>query len=166
MFSQKFRAYVLDSEKAVDILVYLLCYGLEIKDKPRESLHIRFENCSYTYLEEQHGLCRALSYIIQTLSAEPAFGSKLSSQVKIPVPSKWATPGNVADFMITVRYVTTGLTFVDQNSVGLFDGSYNIWCTNLIVPCVHYRIVKRSPLFQESLSYRFEPSHPTLQLIR
>ena len=31
---QKFRAYVLDSDSSLDILGYLLCYGLEIKDKP------------------------------------------------------------------------------------------------------------------------------------
>jgi hypothetical protein len=35
--SQKFRAYLLDSDKAVDVLAHLLCYGLEIKDKPRAS---------------------------------------------------------------------------------------------------------------------------------
>ena len=32
---QKFRLYVLDSDRATDVLAYLLCYGLEIKDKPR-----------------------------------------------------------------------------------------------------------------------------------
>lgn len=31
---QKFRAYLLESDKAVDVLAYLLCYSLEIKDKP------------------------------------------------------------------------------------------------------------------------------------
>lgn len=35
---QKFRAYLLDSDKATDVLAYLLCYGLDIKDKPRTSL--------------------------------------------------------------------------------------------------------------------------------
>lgn len=35
---QKFRAYLLDSDKAADVLAYLLCYGLDIKDKPRKSL--------------------------------------------------------------------------------------------------------------------------------
>ncbi|OBZ75188.1 Hid-1 family protein P27G11.12 [Grifola frondosa] len=39
--NKKFRAYVLDSDRAMDILAYLLCYGIEIKDKP-----------------EQHGICR------------------------------------------------------------------------------------------------------------
>lgn len=33
--SQKFRLYVLDSDRATDVLAYLLCYGIEIKDKPR-----------------------------------------------------------------------------------------------------------------------------------
>lgn len=31
---QKFRAYLLDSDKGMDVMAYLLCYGLEIKDKP------------------------------------------------------------------------------------------------------------------------------------
>lgn len=35
--SQKFRAYLLDSEKGMDVMAYLLCYGLEIKDKPGRS---------------------------------------------------------------------------------------------------------------------------------
>lgn len=35
---QKFLAYLLDSDKATDVLAYLLCYGLDIKDKPRTSL--------------------------------------------------------------------------------------------------------------------------------
>ena len=34
--NQKFRAYLLDNERAMDIVAYLLCYGLEIKDKPGE----------------------------------------------------------------------------------------------------------------------------------
>jgi hypothetical protein len=36
--SQKFRLYLLDSDKAMDIVAYLLCYGLDIKDKPRKRL--------------------------------------------------------------------------------------------------------------------------------
>ncbi|KAI6111519.1 high-temperature-induced dauer-formation protein-domain-containing protein [Pisolithus croceorrhizus] len=55
--NKKFRAYVLSSDKVVDVLAYLFCY-------------------------EQHGLCRSLSYIVQTLSAEPAFGNKLYLPVK------------------------------------------------------------------------------------
>ncbi|KIJ69506.1 hypothetical protein HYDPIDRAFT_106142 [Hydnomerulius pinastri MD-312] len=98
--NKKFRAYLLDSDKAVDILAYLMCYGLDIKDKP-----------------QQHGLCRALSYIIQTLSAEPAFGNKLSSSIKIPIPAKWASPGTAADFMITAIYSMIATTSGALNSL-------------------------------------------------
>ncbi|KAK7693228.1 hypothetical protein QCA50_002794 [Cerrena zonata] len=85
--NKKFRAFVLDSEKATDILPYLFCYGLEIKDKP-----------------EQHGLCRAISYIFQSLSAEKSFGLKLTSPIKAHIPQKWAVLGTAADFMIQSVY--------------------------------------------------------------
>jgi hypothetical protein len=38
IFLQKFRAYLLEQEKSMDILAYLLCYFLEIKDKPGNEL--------------------------------------------------------------------------------------------------------------------------------
>ncbi|OJA17561.1 hypothetical protein AZE42_09097 [Rhizopogon vesiculosus] len=102
--NKKFRAYLLDSDKAVDILAYLLCYSLEIKDKP-----------------QQHGLCRALSYIIQTLSADPAFGNKLSLPVKIQIPTKWVPQGTLhgtaADFMITSIYSIIATTSGSLNSI-------------------------------------------------
>ena len=41
-FPQKFRAYLLDSDKAMDVLAYLLCYSLEIKDKPGKLLLVTF----------------------------------------------------------------------------------------------------------------------------
>ena len=31
---QKFRTYLLEQDKSMDILAYFLCYFLEIKDKP------------------------------------------------------------------------------------------------------------------------------------
>ncbi|KAG9318395.1 high-temperature-induced dauer-formation protein-domain-containing protein [Chiua virens] len=95
----KIRAYLLDSDKATDVLAYLLCYGLDIKDKP-----------------QQHGHCRALTYIIQTLSAEPAFGNKLSNPIKVTIP-KWATPGTAADFMITAIYSMIATTSGALNSL-------------------------------------------------
>ncbi|KZT11488.1 uncharacterized protein LAESUDRAFT_692396 [Laetiporus sulphureus 93-53] len=91
--NKKFRAYLLDSEKATDILAYLLCYGIEIKDKP-----------------QQHGLCRAISYIIQSISAERALGAKLISPVKAHVPQKWNNLGSTADFMIHVIYSMVATT--------------------------------------------------------
>ncbi|KII88756.1 hypothetical protein PLICRDRAFT_41986 [Plicaturopsis crispa FD-325 SS-3] len=98
--NKKFRAYVLESDKAVDIVAYLLCYSLEIKDKP-----------------QQHGLCRALSYIIQTLSAEPAFGLKLSSPVKAQLPAKWNSTGTGGDFMINAIYSMVATTSGSLNSL-------------------------------------------------
>ena len=37
---QKFRSFVLESDKGMDLVAYLLCYGLEIKDKPGECLDL------------------------------------------------------------------------------------------------------------------------------
>ncbi|ESK85891.1 hypothetical protein Moror_2314 [Moniliophthora roreri MCA 2997] len=98
--NKKFRAYVLESEKAMDLVAFFLCYNLEIKDKP-----------------QQHGLCRALSYIMQTLSAEPAFGSRLSDPIKAQIPAKWATPGGAADFLINSIYSVVATTSGTLNSL-------------------------------------------------
>ena len=35
---QKFRTYLLEQEKSMDILAYLLCHFLEVKDKPGNEL--------------------------------------------------------------------------------------------------------------------------------
>lgn len=86
----------------MDLVAYLLCYTLEIKDKPREFTFSIPWLPKVTISSEQHGLCRALSYIVQTLSAEPAFGLKLSRAVKVQLPTKWNAPGTAADFMINV----------------------------------------------------------------
>lgn len=57
-----------------------------------------------SFILEQHGLCRALSYIVQTLSAEHAFGAKLGSPIKVQLPARWNTQGTLADFMINVSF--------------------------------------------------------------
>ena len=59
-------------------------------------------SCFLISIKEQHGLCRAISYILQSLSAEPAFNSKLSSPIRMQLPSKWACQGTAGDFMINV----------------------------------------------------------------
>ncbi|PFH52389.1 hypothetical protein AMATHDRAFT_56905 [Amanita thiersii Skay4041] len=99
--NKKFRSYIVESDNAMDLLVYLFCYGLEIKDKP-----------------EQHGLCRALSYIIQTLSAEPTFGHKLLVPPKVQPPTKWIVPGTTADFMINAIYAMMA------NNSGVLNSPY------------------------------------------
>ncbi|KAG6849590.1 hypothetical protein H0H93_007175 [Arthromyces matolae] len=96
----KFRSHVLQSPKLMDLVGYLLCFALEIKDKP-----------------QQHGLCRALSYIIQTLSAEPNFGLQLSKPVKPQLPSKWNALGTAGDFMINAIYAIVATTSGALNSL-------------------------------------------------
>ncbi|VDB97691.1 unnamed protein product [Peniophora sp. CBMAI 1063] len=99
--NKKFRVYLLEQEKSMDIVCYLLCYFLEIKDKP-----------------QQHGLCRALSYIIQTLSAEHAFGLKLSFPTRpAHLPAKWNVGGAAADFMINAIYFIVATTSGALNSM-------------------------------------------------
>lgn len=98
--NKKFRLYVLESDRGLDIFAYLLCYCLEIKDRP-----------------QQHGLCRALSYIIQSLSSEPSLGSKITKPVKTRLPSKWVYPGNVGDFMVNAIYSIVATTSGSLNSL-------------------------------------------------
>ncbi|KAJ7752084.1 high-temperature-induced dauer-formation protein-domain-containing protein [Mycena metata] len=98
--NKKFRGYLLESEKSMDLVAYLLCYALEIKDKPH-----------------QHGLCRAISYIVQTLSAEPSFGARLTRPVKAQLPTKWNAPGTAADFFINAVYAIVATTSGTLNSL-------------------------------------------------
>ncbi|KAJ3908417.1 high-temperature-induced dauer-formation protein-domain-containing protein [Lentinula edodes] len=98
--NKRFRAYVLDSDQGIDLIAYLLCYNLEIKDKP-----------------QQHGICRALSYIVQTLSAEPAFGQRLTNPIKASLPSKFPASGTAADFLINAIYSIVATTSGQLNSL-------------------------------------------------
>ena len=90
----------------MDVVAYLLCYGLEVKDKPRKARLPAWVFILSSYPSEfieQQGLCRSLSYIIQTISAEKAFAAKLNAPIKVQVPPKWHIPGTAADFLINVR---------------------------------------------------------------
>ncbi|KAL0947175.1 hypothetical protein HGRIS_013299 [Hohenbuehelia grisea] len=98
--NKKFREYLLASDKSTTVLAHLLCYAVEIKDKP-----------------EQHGLCRALSYIIQTLSAERAFGLSLSGPLKVPIPVKWHNGGTAGDFLINAVYSIIATTSGTLSSI-------------------------------------------------
>ncbi|KAJ3723483.1 high-temperature-induced dauer-formation protein-domain-containing protein [Lentinula guzmanii] len=98
--NKRFRAYVLDSDQGMDLIAYLLCYKMEIKDKP-----------------QQHGICRALSYIVQTLSAEPAFGQRLTYPIKASLPSKFPASGTAADFLINTIYSIVATTSGQLNSL-------------------------------------------------
>ncbi|KAF7968571.1 hypothetical protein HWV62_30117 [Athelia sp. TMB] len=98
--NKKFRLYVLETEKGTDIVAYLLAYFIDIKDKP-----------------QHHGLCRALSYIIQTLSADSAFGRKLGYPVKAQLPMKYNAGGTYADFVIRGIYSIVATTSGQLNSL-------------------------------------------------
>ncbi|KAJ3867565.1 high-temperature-induced dauer-formation protein-domain-containing protein [Lentinula novae-zelandiae] len=98
--NKRFRAYVLDSDQGIDLIAYLLCYNLEIKDKP-----------------QQHGICRALSYIVQTLSAEPTFGQRLTNPIRASLPSKFPASGTAADFLIHAIYSIVATTSGQLNSL-------------------------------------------------
>ncbi|PAV24382.1 hypothetical protein PNOK_0145000 [Pyrrhoderma noxium] len=98
--NKKFRTYILESDKAVDLMTYLLCYFMETKDKP-----------------EQHGLCRAISYILQTLSAEESFNAKLTSPIRLQLPAKWTCQGTAGDFMINSIYSVVATTSGQLNSL-------------------------------------------------
>ncbi|KAF9009367.1 high-temperature-induced dauer-formation protein-domain-containing protein [Cyathus striatus] len=98
--NKKFRSHVLESDMGIDLVAHFLCYFLEIKDKP-----------------QQHGVCRAISYIVQTLSAEASFGLKLSHPIKIPLPAKWNFGGTAADFLIMAIYSIVATTSGALNSL-------------------------------------------------
>ncbi|KZP20792.1 hypothetical protein FIBSPDRAFT_919775 [Athelia psychrophila] len=98
--NKKFRLYVLESEKGTDIVAYVLAYFIDIKDKP-----------------QHHGLCRALSYVIQTLSADSAFGRKLSHPVKAQLPMKYNAGGTYADYVVKAIYSIVATTSGQLNSL-------------------------------------------------
>ena len=85
--------------------------------------------CANINATEQHGLCRALSYIIQTLSAEHAFGLRLTFPIKSAhIPAKWNVGGAAADFMINVR---ASLEFIELLVMTARTGYLLDYCNNL-----------------------------------
>ena len=135
----------------MDVLVYLLCYFLEIKDKPGKNLIKNVPMCANINTTEQHGLCRALSYIIQTLSAEHAFGLQLTFPIKSAhIPAKWNVGGAAADFMINVR---ASLEFIEllvmtARTGYLLDYCHNIWLSQRDVSSTRHSTVQLGALFQ------------------
>jgi hypothetical protein len=99
---QRFRAYLLESGKAGDLVAYVLLHCLEMKDDPCESLPNQ-SHLACAHPSAHHGLLRLLSYLLQTLSVEQAFATVLNQPMRLGVPSKWAVQGSTADFLIVVR---------------------------------------------------------------
>ncbi|KAF9533431.1 high-temperature-induced dauer-formation protein-domain-containing protein [Crepidotus variabilis] len=98
--NKKFRIYVLESEKSMDLIAHLLFYCVEIKDRP-----------------QQHGVCRMVSYILQALSAEPSFGSKLCKPLHVHLPTKWGPVDTAQDFLIQAIYAIVASTSGALSSV-------------------------------------------------
>ncbi|KAL7413962.1 high-temperature-induced dauer-formation protein-domain-containing protein [Mrakia frigida] len=90
--NKKFRAYILaDEKRTIDVMTYTIFTSLQLKD-----------NLAH------HGLLRMCAYILQTLSADPAFGIAItSSPVSLSLPAKYVVPGTAADFLITSIYSIT-----------------------------------------------------------
>ncbi|OCF31019.1 hypothetical protein I316_07290 [Kwoniella heveanensis BCC8398] len=85
--NKRFRQYLLDSGKALDVVCYVLVTCLDLKDDPAH-----------------HGLLRLLSYLLQTLSADQAFAKGLNQTIRLSIPSKWAVQGSASDFLIVSIY--------------------------------------------------------------
>ncbi|KIM23745.1 hypothetical protein M408DRAFT_249748 [Serendipita vermifera MAFF 305830] len=117
--NRKFRAYVVEGDRAVDVMALILCYCLELKDKPKSN-----------------GICRALSYMLQSLSAEPSFGTQLShTPIRIALPSKWNVVGTAAEFFISAIYfiVSNSTTFGSSSNTGPSPGVFSSLYPALII---------------------------------
>ncbi|CAG8509868.1 1865_t:CDS:10 [Ambispora gerdemannii] len=96
--NKRFRAYLLETDRVLDVLIVILYYALENKQDPA-----------------QNGLVRMCAFILQTISADRNFGVKLNkvfeghsslpSNVRIP-----AFHGTYADFMIISIYALISTT--------------------------------------------------------
>jgi hypothetical protein len=95
----------------VDVVAYILCYCLELKDKPSTYFFVPLiripPDPSLQPMLESHSICRALSYMVQAISAEPGFGAQLSvAPIRVTLPSKWNIIGTSADFFLSVSAVS------------------------------------------------------------
>lgn len=95
----------------MDFIACLLFYCVEIKDKPRTPPSL--SPCLVVTIisfSEQHGVCRAISYIVQALSADPVFGEKLRNPIRVQLPTKWGHCDTAADFIIQAVYSMVATT--------------------------------------------------------
>jgi len=139
----------------MDIIAHLLFYGVAIKDKPRKGNSVRHffyrHLVDFIYFTEQHGVSRAISYILQTLSAEPAFGAKMSSPIRAQLPTKWGPVDIAADFIIHVSFQDQlNILALSYSSIGgICYGRYNIWVILLLISSTGYCFVQCCSLLQE-----------------
>lgn len=89
--NKRFRAFIIETDRAHDFVVLVLYYAMTAKDQPAKQ-----------------GIVRMCVLILQTMSVEPAFGSRLNKPLvgHDSLPSQLRITnfhGSYADFLITVR---------------------------------------------------------------
>ena len=108
-------------------------------------------------------MCRVLSYLIQSLSAERAFGQKLSSPIRAQIPQKYTTMGTAGDFMIQVcPMVAYRALLLISVLVNILHGCDDIWYPELAIPCPHHRPIELCSLLQEHQRDLLRPHAPAL----
>lgn len=116
---------------------------------------------------EHHGLCRALSYIMQSLSAEPRFGQRMQSLMpqRIPIPQKWVALGTAADFFVSVcphNLKPCTCTLLIKLPVHLLHSGNHIWCPQLTIPRTHHCSRQCGSLSEKPGCQVVEPTRPSL----
>lgn len=87
--NKRFRSFIIDTDRAHDLIVLVLYYAMEAKDDPA-----------------RQGIVRMCVFILQTLSVEPTFGRRLNKPFmgQDSLPSTIRIPnfhGTYADYLIT-----------------------------------------------------------------
>ena len=129
--------------------------------------HSTFSGFSASYKnQEQHGMCRAISYILQTLSAERAFNDKLTSPIKANLPSKWTCQGTAGDFMINVS-ISRYFYGCDSNPhiVDLYGYCDDFWSSKFTLSSLNYRIVQLSAILQTPVRCLLQQAVVTLSRV-
>ena len=97
--NKRFRAYLIETDRAKDFVVLVLYYAIEAKEDPAKQ-----------------GIVRMCVFILQTLSVEEKFGQKLNGSFSFQetLPSVLQIPnfhGSYADFLV-------GVSFSDRELLG------------------------------------------------
>lgn len=98
--NSRFRTYLMETERALDLMIVLLFYASENKLDP-----------------SQVGLVRMCSFILQTLSSDRTFSVKLNKafegHVSLPVSIRLPNfQGSYADYLILVKYLSSKTSMV------------------------------------------------------
>ena len=89
--NKRFRAYIVDTDRAHDFVVLVLFYALQHRNEA-----------------SQQGIVRMCVFVLQTLSVEPAFGARLNKPFRgqDSLPTSIRIPnfkGSYTDYVLIVR---------------------------------------------------------------